>query len=117
MSKRGPINYDIEVWCHKCGEKHSKTDCEFRPRFGWKCPWCGNKCRSKPINTSNKSYIPSKTKHNIRRQILEQKPGYTRTSPKKKEYNKQYNLNHREYFRQYRINRLAQERKRLVQNC
>lgn len=47
LKHRGTINYDIEVWCHKCDEKHSKADTEFRPRFGWKCPWCGNKCRGK----------------------------------------------------------------------
>ena len=66
MSKRGPINYDIEVWCHKCSEKHQRSDCEFRPKFGWKCPDCGNKCRSKPkYNKENKDklhpYIPHKT--------------------------------------------------------
>jgi hypothetical protein len=40
------VDYDLEVYCHKCGVRHLKEDCKLIQRFGWQCPFCGNKCRS-----------------------------------------------------------------------
>ena len=111
------VDYSTHVWCTHCGEKRPIIKCKFVVNYGYKCPECGWKCRTKSRYTRNKPYIPTKTKHNIRRQILEQTPGYTRNSTEKKEYDKQYYLNHKEYFKeymkQYRMVQLAKEKARV----
>ncbi len=60
LKRKGPIDYDLEVWCKQCSEPHLRSECEFRPRFGWKCPECGNKCRDKAKNVKRYPYIPRK---------------------------------------------------------
>ena len=70
------VNYDIEVYCHRCGVRHLKEDCKLIPRFGWQCPFCGNKCRSqaryiKVNRMRTHPYIPSKTPKTMRTEIIQ----------------------------------------------
>ena len=70
------VNYEKQVWCTHCGDKHEKTECKFIPNWGFKCPYCGCKCRVKPKwswkNYIKKHpYVPSRSKQTMVTEIRE----------------------------------------------
>jgi hypothetical protein len=65
LKNPGPIDYDLEVWCKRCSKPYLRVECEFRERYGWKCPACGNKCRDKKKH-KNPPYVPYKRSVNIK---------------------------------------------------
>lgn len=48
------LDYNIQVFCSHCGEPRYKTDCKFIPNWGFKCPFCGCKCRNKAVVTKQR---------------------------------------------------------------
>ena len=46
------INYDTHVLCSHCAVKHLKAITELVYGYGYKCPLCGRKCRTKAKDTS-----------------------------------------------------------------
>lgn len=117
LKHTGPINYDIEVWCHNCSEKHLKTACEFRVRYGWKCPWCGNKCRGKArYNKEAKDkihpYITNRTPRYVTTELKELVKGdiVAYNKQRKLESNKQWKLRNPNYMKEY-IRKYYQEHK------
>ena len=58
------VDYNTYVWCRHCGEKRLIIKCKFVVNYGYKCPECGWKCRSKARYTINRElhpYIPHST--------------------------------------------------------
>ena len=51
------VDYDKEVFCSGCEEKHLKENVQLVYGYGYKCPKCGIKCRTKAKDAGQK-YIP-----------------------------------------------------------
>ena len=51
------VNYDFEVFCSGCEEKHLRENVKLVYGYGYKCPTCGIKCRTK-AKDANQKYIP-----------------------------------------------------------
>ena len=51
------VNYDLEVFCSGCEKKYLKDMVELRYGYGYKCPTCGIKCRTKS-KCAGQKYIP-----------------------------------------------------------
>jgi len=82
------VNYSNEVFCKHCSERHLITECKFIVNFGYQCPVCGRRTRTKSHTKS--VYKPViKSKHTIPYQI--------RDGPKDRlEYQRQYSIDHPE---------------------
>ena len=44
---RGRVDYNQELYCSHCEDKFPIEDCKLIPKYGYRCPECGRKCRKK----------------------------------------------------------------------
>ena len=64
------VVYSNEVFCKHCSEKHLISECKLIPNFGYQCPECGRRCRTR--SHSRSVYRPViKSKHQIDTEIRE----------------------------------------------
>jgi hypothetical protein len=110
-------NSSIHTWCKHCSERRLITECKFIVNFGYQCPECGRRTRTKAHSRS--IYRPVvKSKHQIDTEIRQ----LAGIPFNKSEYDKQYQKEHPEvkqrfYERHPHYNRDYQRRYRLGQKA
>ena len=102
------VDYANEVYCSGCEEKYLKDQVELRYGYGYKCPKCGIKCRTK-AKESGQKYIPNRIGND---RIKVKKPRdfkemYLRQLQLHPDYNKQR-------YKRRKENRIAKEKSRMV---
>lgn len=59
------IYYDIEVLCRHCDEVHPRDKVKVIPNWGWQCPDCGRKCRTK-VSYNRERWLEKKQREKVK---------------------------------------------------